>query len=584
LSYTRRRAGPYYRAEGGCQSGGSSGGAMDKSVKGPPSPLPNGFPSPPRYGGPSASNRFAVCGPPREEESTSALVAVVELGLSGAVTAVSGHGGAACNLRGSCLDGRMADANSLLLVGGRVIDPAEKLDAVADVLISGGKIVAVGKDAAARAPATVERMDVKGLVVCPGLIDLHVHLREPGQSAKETIATGTAAAAQGGFTSLVCMPNTSPAIDNAGTVALIREKAAREGLVNLFVAGAITKNIAGEELAPIGSLKQAGVVAITDDGHCVQNNDVMRRALEYAKMFDLTVMDHCQDYSLVTDGVMHEGYWSTALGLRGWPAAGEEMIVARNILLAELTGARVHCQHLSSAGSVALLREARKRGVPVSGEACPHHFVLTDAAIAGSEKFWSADGGGIFGYGEGGAEQPAWPSYDTNFKMNPPLRSARDREAILEGIVDGTLEILCSDHAPHSDYEKEVEFDYAPFGITGLETELALSLMQLYHTKRLGLAELIEKFTIAPARLLRLAKGTLKAGADADVTVMDPEREWVFEREWSASKSYNSPFYGWRLKGKAVVTIVGGKMVWHERETPVSVKHDNTNKLAGRSA
>jgi len=478
----------------------------------------------------------------------------------------------------------MADANSLLLVGGRVIDPAEKLDAVADVLISVGKIVAVGKDAAARAPAKVERMDVKGLVVCPGLIDLHVHLREPGQSAKETIATGTAAAAQGGFTSVVCMPNTSPAIDNAGTVALIREKAAREGLVNVFVAGAITKNIEGEELAPIGSLKQAGVVAITDDGHCVQNNDVMRRALEYARMFDLTVMDHCQDYSLVTDGVMHEGYWSTALGLRGWPAAGEEMIVARNILLAELTGTRVHCQHLSSAGSVALLREARKRGVPVSGEACPHHFVLTDATIAGSEKFWSADGAGIFGYAKAGAERPAWPNYDTNFKMNPPLRSARDREAILEGIVDGTLEILCSDHAPHSDYEKEVEFDYAPFGITGLETELALSLMQLYHTKRLGLTELIEKFTVAPARLLRLAKGTLRAGADADVTVMDPEREWVFEREWSASKSFNSPFYGWRLKGRAVATIVGGEIVWREREAAVSVKHDNTNKLAGRNA
>ena len=213
------------------------------------------------------------------------------------------------------------------------------------------------------------------LVVCPGLIDLHAHLREPGQSAKETIATGTAAAARGGFTSVVCMPNTSPAIDNAGTVALIHERAREQGVVNVFVAGAITKNIEGEELASIGSLKSAGVVAITDDGHCIQNNDMMRRALEYAKMFDLTVMDHCQDYSLVTDGVMHEGYWSTALGLRGWPAAGEEMIVARNILLAEMTGARVHCQHLSAAGSVRLLRDAKKRGVPVSGEACPHHFI-----------------------------------------------------------------------------------------------------------------------------------------------------------------------------------------------------------------
>ena len=261
----------------------------------------------------------------------------------------------------------MADTNALLLTGGRVIDPASKLDAVADVLIVDGKISAVGRDAAAAAPKNAERHDVSGLVVCPGLIDLHVHLREPGQSAKETLGTGTRVAARGGFTSVVCMPNTSPAIDNPGTVALIKEKALREGVVNVFVTGAITKEIAGEELAPIGSLKQAGVVAITDDGHCVQNNDLMRRALEYAGMFDLPVMDHCQDYSLVTDGVMHEGYWSTVLGLRGWPSAGEEMIVARNILLAELTGAKIHCQHLSAAGSVALLREAKKRGVSISG-------------------------------------------------------------------------------------------------------------------------------------------------------------------------------------------------------------------------
>jgi dihydroorotase len=470
----------------------------------------------------------------------------------------------------------MADANSLLLTGGRVIDPASKLDAKADLLIVDGKIAAVGKDAAAKAPKHAQRIDVKGFVVCPGLIDLHVHLREPGQSAKETIATGTLAAARGGFTSLVCMPNTSPAIDNAGTVALIREKAAREGVVNVFVAGAISKNIAGEELAPIGSLKQAGVVAITDDGHCVQNNDLMRRALEYAKMFDLPVMDHCQDYSLVTDGVMHEGYWSTMLGLRGWPAAGEEMIVARNILLAELTGTRVHCQHLSSAGSVALLREAKRRGVPVSGEACPHHFVLTDAAIAGSEKFWAEDGKGLFG--AGGGPRPQWPCYDTNFKMNPPLRSARDREAVLEGLVDGTIEILCSDHAPHCDYEKEVEFDYAPFGVTGLETELALSLTHLYHTKRLGLPELIAKYTVAPAELLRLPKGTLRAGADADVTVFDPDREWTVDPAESASKSRNNPFHGWELKGRATMTIVGGKIAWRDVNESVNLKESQSRQ------
>ena len=280
--------------------------------------------------------------------------------------------------------------NSLLLTGGRVVDPANKFDAIADVLILDGKISAVGKKLSA--PAGVETFDATGKIVSPGLIDLHVHFREPGQTAKENLATGTAAAARGGFTSVVCMPNTTPAIDNAGTVALIHERAEREGVVNVFITGAISKGIAGEELAPIGGLKKAGVVAITDDGHCVQNNDLMRRACEYAKMFNLPVMDHCQDYSLVTDGVMHEGYWSAALGLRGWPAAGEEMIVARNILLAELTGAKIHCQHLSAAGSVRLLREAKLRGVTISGEACPHHFTLTDAAVAGSEKFWNADG------------------------------------------------------------------------------------------------------------------------------------------------------------------------------------------------
>jgi len=452
--------------------------------------------------------------------------------------------------------------NSLLLTGGRVIDPANRLDSAADILILNGKITAVGSDATTKAPQDIEKFDASGLVVCPGLIDLHVHLREPGQTQKETIASGAAAAVRGGFTTVVCMPNTSPAIDNAGTVTLVHERAKRAGLANVFVAGAITKNIAGEELAPIGGLKRAGVVAITDDGHCVQNNELMRRACEYAKMFDLPVMDHCQDYSLVTTGVMHEGRWSTSLGLQGWPSAGEEMIVARNILLAELTGAKVHCQHLSAAGSVALIREAKKRGVPISGEACPHHFTLTDAAIAGSEKFWEHDGKEILRTPHSALRTPEWPSYDTNFKMNPPLRSAHDREAILEGLVDGTIEILCSDHAPHCGFEKEVEFDYAPFGITGLENEFALSLMQLYHAKRLSLSDLIAKYTIAPAKLLNLPKGTLSIGADADVTVFDPDHEWIFERGDTASMSFNNPFYGWPLKGKAVATIVSGTKVW----------------------
>jgi len=448
--------------------------------------------------------------------------------------------------------------NSLLLTGGRVIDPANNFDSPADVLILNGKISAVGKKLAA--PAGVETFEAKGKIVAPGLIDLHVHFREPGQTAKENIASGTAAAARGGFTSVVCMPNTAPAIDNAGTVALIRERAEREGVVNVFITGAISKGIAGEEMAPIGGLQKAGVVAVTDDGHCVQNNEIMRRACEYAKMCGLPLMDHCQDYSLVTEGVMHEGYWNVALGLRGWPSAGEEMIVARNILLAELTGARIHCQHLSAAGSVKLIREAKKRGVSISGEACPHHFTLTDAAVAGSEKFWAGDGRGLAA--AQGPNLPQWPAYDTYFKMNPPLRSAADREAIIEGLADGTIEILCSDHAPHCGYEKEVEFDYAPFGITGLETELALSLMQLLHSGRLPLADLLAKYTVNPARLLNLSKGTLAVGADGDVTVIDPDREWVFTPAESASKSKNSPFFGWKLKGRAVATIVAGKVAW----------------------
>ena len=363
------------------------------------------------------------------------------------------------------------------------------------------------------APPRIAHFAADGMVVCPGLIDLHAHLREPGQTAKETIATGTAAAARGGFASVVCMPNTSPAIDNASTVALIREQAEREGVVNVFVAGAISKNIAGEELAPIGSLKQAGVVAITDDGHCVQNNELMRRAMEYAKMFDLPVMDHCQDYSLVTDGVMHEGYWSTVLGLRGWPAAGEEMIVARNILLAELTGARVHCQHLSAAGSVQLLREAKKRGRAGFRRGLPASFYADGRGAGGQREVL-----------EQRRQRPFRLSADEGAAPLAVLRHEFQDESAVGlgggprgdpgrsgGRHDGDLG---SDHAPHCDYEKEVEFDYAPFGITGLETELALSLMQLYHSQRLGLADVIAKFTVAPARLLRLPKGTLNVGAD----------------------------------------------------------------------
>jgi dihydroorotase len=455
----------------------------------------------------------------------------------------------------------MHSSASLLITGGRVIDPANHLDSVADVWIRDGKVAAVGQHLASQVPPGTSILDAAGKVVCPGLIDLHVHLREPGQSAKETIAAGTAAAARGGFTSVVCMPNTSPAIDSTSTVALIQDKAECDAVVNVFVTGAITKGIAGEELAPIGSLKKAGVVAITDDGHCIQNNDLMRRALDYARMFDLPVMDHCQDYSIVADGVMHEGYWSTVLGLPGWPSTGEDMIVARNIIMAEATGCHVHCQHMSSAASIQLIREAKKRGVPISGEACPHHFTLTDMAIAGSERFWDGDGKGLVDWK--GRTPVAWPMYDTNFKMNPPLRSAADRQAVLEGVADGTLEILSSDHAPHCDFQKEVEFDSAPFGITGLETELPLSLMQLVHGGYLSLGQMIEKFTVNPAKLLRLtSKGHLSVGADGDVTVIDPTDEWTYDRFESLSKSKNSPFHQWPMKGRAVATVVRGLVVW----------------------
>ncbi len=463
--------------------------------------------------------------------------------------------------------------SDLLLRGGRILDPSSSLDATSDLLLRDGFVAALGPDLAAHPAASgVPVVDVAGLVITPGLVDLHVHFREPGQTSKESIATGSRCAARGGFTSVVCMPNTRPAIDDAAVVGLIRERARQDARIRVFVAGAITTDIAGAELAPIGALHKAGVVAITDDGHCVQNGELMRRALEYAQMYGLKVMDHCQDYSLVAEGVMHEGYWSTFLGLRGWPAVGEDAIVARNILLARLTGTHIHCQHISSARSVELIRSARREGVAISGEACPHHFILTDSAVAGSDRFWPGDGASLVAarlMPEG--ERPVWPSYDTKFKMNPPLRTAADRAAVVEGLKDGTLDILCSDHAPHCNYEKDVEFDFAPFGILGLETELALSLTELYHAGHLSLGRVIEYFTSKPAGLLSLkdeasgrSLGRLEVGGPADVAILDPEREWVYDVTRTASKSVNSPFHGWRLKGKAVATICRGRTVFSE--------------------
>jgi dihydroorotase len=423
--------------------------------------------------------------------------------------------------------------SAFVIRGGRVIDPVNERDQVSDIFIEDGKIVSSLSE---NQKSKCEVIDASGLIVAPGLIDIHVHLREPGFSHKETIESGARAAAAGGFTTVVCMPNTSPAADTPSTIAWIKERAATLACVNILPTGAISKNLAGEELAPIGSLAQAGVVAITDDGHCVQNHELMRRAVQYARMVGIPLLDHCQDYNLVGSGVVHEGYWNTLLGLPGWPAAGEEAIVMRNILLAELCDHHIHCQHISSAGSVRLLREARGRGVKISGEICPHHIALTDEAIQ---------------------------NFDTNYKMNPPLRSQEHIDVLLEGIGDGTIEILASDHAPHALFEKEVEFDMAPFGIVGLETELGIFIDLLVDKKKvIDLPRLVEMFTVNPARLLKIDAGTLSAGVAADITLIDPNLEWTVNAAAFQSASRNTPFDGWQLKGRAVRTIVGGKTVW----------------------
>ena len=423
--------------------------------------------------------------------------------------------------------------SATIIRGGRIIDPANKRDEVADAFIQNGKIVGALSN---NEKSKSETIDAAGLIVTPGLIDMHVHLREPGFGHKETIESGARAAAAGGFTTVVCMPNTCPAADTPSTIAWIRDRAAGSACVKILPTGAISKNLAGEELAPIGSLAQSGVVAITDDGHCIQNHELMRRAVQYARMVGVPVLDHCQDYNLVGNGVVHEGYWSTLLGLPGWPAAGEEAMVMRNILLAELCDHRIHCQHISSAGSVRLLREAQARGVKISGEVCPHHIALTDEAIQ---------------------------NFDTNYKMNPPLRSQEHADALFEGIADGTLEILASDHAPHAKFEKEVEFDRAPFGIVGLETELGIFIDTLVHKKKvIDLPRLVAMYTVNPARLLNIEAGTLSVGSAANITLIDPNFEWTVNAESFESASRNTPFHGWQLRGRAVRTIVDGKTVW----------------------
>ncbi len=418
---------------------------------------------------------------------------------------------------------------ALHIKGGRVIDPANGQDGVRDIFIDNGVFVD-------KKPSGALVIDVTGKVVTPGLIDIHVHFREPGQSHKETIASGARCAAAGGFTTVVCMPNTSPVADSPATIAWIQERAASTAIVNVFCTGAITRGIAGEEMAPIGALANAGVVALTDDGRCIQNHGVMRRAVEYARQFGLPIMDHCQEATLSSDGVMNEGEWSTRLGMPGWPALAEDLIVARNILLAEETGHPIHCQHISSARSVRLLRDARRRGVPITAEVCPHHIALTDGDLK---------------------------TFDTNFKMNPPLRTQEDIDEIIAGVADGTITILASDHAPHAPYEKEVEFDKAPFGILGLETELPVFLEILLHQRKaVTLPKIIEMLTINPARFLKLDRGTLSVGTPGDVTILDPDHSWTYDKNDSPSLSRNTPFHGMALRGRALTTVVGGNVVW----------------------
>lgn len=420
----------------------------------------------------------------------------------------------------------------LVIANGRVIDPLAKLDGVADVAIVDGRIAAVGRDLD-RTGAEV--FDAGGLIVAPGFIDMHVHLREPGFEHAETIESGARAAAAGGFTSICPMPNTSPVNDNATVTSYIVERASRLACVNVFPIGAITKGSLGEELAAIGSMKQAGIVAISDDGKPVMNARVMRRAMEYASGFGLPVINHCEDLHLSAGGDMHEGQVSTRLGLRGIPSASEDVMVARDLLLAELTGARYHVAHISARHSVAMVRFARQRGLAVTCEATPHHFALHDCEMK---------------------------PYDSNYKMKPPLRHSRDAEAVAQGLADGTVGAIATDHAPHPGSEKMQEFEKCPFGILGFETALGLSLEHLVHPGLISVAKLVELFTTGPAGILALNRGTLAEGAPGDVTIFSLEREWTYDVNKSFSKSRNSPFHGHEFRGGPVATVVNGEFVW----------------------
>ncbi|HEX8493644.1 MAG TPA: dihydroorotase [Pyrinomonadaceae bacterium] len=441
----------------------------------------------------------------------------------------------------------------LLIANGYVVDPTQGQNSGQNLLIEDGRVAGL-LNRSEGVPEGAEVFDATGLVVAPGFIDLHVHLREPGQEYKETIATGAAAAIAGGWTSVCAMPNTDPVNDSPAVTRFIIEQAERANLANVFPVGSITKGSNGAELAEMGEMKSAGIVAVSDDGRPVPSAGMMRRAMEYASGFDLAVVDHCEDRSLVAGGVMHEGHWSLLLGLRGMPAAAEELDAVRDCVLSELTGARIHVAHISTRGALEAVRRAKERGLFVTCEVAPHHWSLTDAAVE---------------------------TYDTNMKMSPPLRSTEHVEAIMAALRDGTIDAIATDHAPHHRDEKDLEFDNAPFGITGLETAVGLALDRLVHTGTINLERLVELCSVNPARIFNLEnRGTLRKGAWGDVTILDPDLLWTFDASQSKSKSRNTPFDGLKMRGAAVATIVAGRILYRHPEFERLVAEKQSETIA----
>ena len=434
----------------------------------------------------------------------------------------------------------------LLIKGGRIIDPAQGIDRVSDLLLVDGRVAGLGLDLAA--PEGAALIEAVGHVVCPGFVDLHCHLREPGYEDRETIATGTRAAARGGFTTVCAMPNTSPTMDNRATVDYVLRKARDEGAVRVLPIGCVTKGSKGKELAEMGELAEAGAVGFSDDGNPVSDPNIMRQALSYSSAYGLPIINHCEVHELSHGGAMNEGWVSNRLGIKGIPSSAEEVMAARDISLAELTGGRLHLAHVSVAGTVALVQRAKERGVNVTCEVTPHHLTLTEEAVLGNRN------------GESPFSPLAAGAYDTHAKVNPPLRSRRDVKAVVAGLRDGVIDFIATDHAPHNRVSKLCTLDEASFGISGLETALG-ALMSLVHAGDISLGLLVEKLTAAPARFLGMELGTLRQGAPADVTVFDPDAEWVVDAAGFASKGKNTPLAGVTLKGKVVATIVGGSVV-----------------------